>query len=203
MARATTSSRWRFLTFSLFTSTRSNDAFHVTLRLVLFRLSANTFTMIANINARMEGVSNIIANPVTYILMVNKDKKVVRWSGIWDNNNEADIKAFEKLGVSFGFPKVENAPMLITRAEGEALASGYLKAVSDGFLNNNHAELCRDFVAENVSWGKLISSHSSKLWVSIVRLYCNKFILIPQTGAMAQRLVFLPFLTFIQPHTVF
>jgi hypothetical protein len=129
-----------------------------------------TFTMIANVNARMEGVSNITANPVTYILMVNKDKKVVRWSGIWDNNNEADIKAFEKLGVGFGFPKVENAPMLITRAEGEAFASGYLKAVSDGFLNNNHAELCRDFVAENVSWGKLISSHSSKLWVSIVRL---------------------------------
>ena len=109
-----------------------------------------TFTMIANVNARREGLSNIVMNPVTYILMVNKNKKITRWSAIWDNNNEDVLKAVAKLGVDM--PKAENKPMLITRAEGEAFATKYLQALSDGFLDNSLAEKCRDFVADNVSW---------------------------------------------------
>jgi hypothetical protein len=41
-----------------------------------------TFTMIANVNARREGVTNIVKNTVTYILVVNKDKKIKRWSSV-------------------------------------------------------------------------------------------------------------------------
>jgi hypothetical protein len=109
-----------------------------------------TFTLIANVNARREGITNITMNPVTYILMANTDKKIVRWSAIWDNNSEDNLKAFAKIGVDF--PKTENEQILITRAEGEAFAAKYLKAISDGFLDNSHAEKCRDFVADNVSW---------------------------------------------------
>lgn len=109
-----------------------------------------TFTMVANVNARMEGVTNILMTPITYILMVNKNKKVVRWDSIFDNNNEDMLKIFAKLGIDY--PKAENKPMLITRAEGEAVALKYLQAISDGFMDNSHAEKCRDFVADNVSW---------------------------------------------------
>jgi hypothetical protein len=109
-----------------------------------------TFTVIANMNARREGITNITMNPVTYILMANTDKKIVRWNAIWDNNSEDNLKAFAKIGVDF--PKTENEQILITRAEGEAFAAKYLKAISDGFLDNSHAEKCRDFVADNVSW---------------------------------------------------
>lgn len=109
-----------------------------------------TFTMIANVNARREGVTNIVMIPVTYILMVNKNKKILRWSAIWDNNNEACLKAFAKLGIDL--PKAENEQILITKAEGESFAAKYLKAISDGFLDNSHADECRDFVADNVSW---------------------------------------------------
>eukprot|EP00956_Cyclotella_meneghiniana_P004661 scaffold5752_cov54-Cyclotella_meneghiniana.AAC.3 len=49
--------------------------------------------MIANIDARMALVTNIIMNPSTYILTVNKNKKIVRWEGIWNNNNESVLKA--------------------------------------------------------------------------------------------------------------
>ena len=118
-----------------------------------------TFVMIANVNARKEGVTNIVMNHATYILMVNNDKKIVRWSGIWDNNNDDVIKALKLVGVDF--PKVENAPMLITRAEGEAYAAKYLKAISDGFLDNSHAVKCHDFVADNVSWDW---SDGNKVW---------------------------------------
>lgn len=106
--------------------------------------------MIANVNARMEGVTNIVMNPVTYILMVNSEKKIMRWSGIWDNNNDDVIKAIKSVGVDF--PKVDNSPVLITRAEGETYATKYLKAISDGFLDNSHTKKCHDFVADNVSW---------------------------------------------------
>ena len=115
--------------------------------------------MIANVNARKEGVTNIVMNHATYILMVNNDKKIVRWSGIWDNNNDDVIKALKLVGVDF--PKVENAPMLITRAERDAYAAKYLKAISDGFLDNSHATKCHDFVADNVSWDW---SDGNKVW---------------------------------------
>jgi hypothetical protein len=109
-----------------------------------------TFTMIANVNARREGVTNITAHPMTFILKVNKDEKIERWSSIWDNDNEDCLKAFAMLGIDH--PKAEDEQMLITRAEGEAFAAMYLKAISDGFLDNSHTEKCRDFVADNVSW---------------------------------------------------
>lgn len=109
-----------------------------------------TFTMVANVNARREGVTNIIMNPITYILIVNEDKKVVRWDSVFDNNNANATKVFAKLGIDF--PKAENSQMLITRAEGEAFATNYLQAISDGFLDNSHAEKCRNFVADHVSW---------------------------------------------------
>ena len=109
-----------------------------------------TFTIIANVNARMAGVTNINMNPATYILTVNKDKKIVRWDVICDVNNKDLIKTLTNLGVDF--PKVEGDPMFITREEGEAFAAKYLKALSDGFLNNSHAEKCHKVVADNVSW---------------------------------------------------
>jgi hypothetical protein len=109
-----------------------------------------TFTMIANVNARREGVTNIVKNTVTYILVVNKDKKIKRWSSVWDNSNKTTLNAFAKLGIEF--PKPENKQVLITQAEGEAFAAKYLKALSDGFLDNSHAEKCRDLIADNISW---------------------------------------------------
>ncbi|KAL3775189.1 hypothetical protein ACHAWO_003805 [Cyclotella atomus] len=87
---------------------------------------------------------------MTFILKVNKDEKIERWSSIWDNDNEDCLKAFAMLGIDH--PKAEDEQMLITRAEGEAFAAMYLKAISDGFLDNSHTEKCRDFVADNVSW---------------------------------------------------
>ena len=109
-----------------------------------------TFTMIANIDARMAGVTNIIMNPSTYILTVNKDKKIVRWEGIWNNNNESVLKALTNLGIDY--PKVADDQVIITREEGETFAAKYLKAISDGYLDNSHAEKCHDFVADTVSW---------------------------------------------------
>jgi hypothetical protein len=55
-----------------------------------------TFTLIANVNARREGVTNIAMDPETHVLMVNTDKKIVRWNAIWDNNSEDNLKAFAK-----------------------------------------------------------------------------------------------------------
>eukprot|EP00956_Cyclotella_meneghiniana_P040525 scaffold198274_cov53-Cyclotella_meneghiniana.AAC.1 len=89
-------------------------------------------------------------NPATYILTVNKDKKIVRWDAIWNNKNEDALKALTDAGVDF--PKVEGDQMLITREEGEAFAAKYLSAISNGFLNNSHADKCHDFVADNVTW---------------------------------------------------
>lgn len=103
-----------------------------------------TFTMIANVNARRKGVTNITVHPMTFILKVNKDEKIERWSSIWDNDNEDCLKAFAMLGIDH--PKAEDEQMLITRAGRE------VKAISDGFLDNSHTEKCRDFVADNVSW---------------------------------------------------
>ena len=71
-------------------------------------------------------------------------------NGKWDNNNDDVIKAIKSVGVDF--PKVDNSPVLITRAEGETYATKYLKAISDGFLDNSHTKKCHDFVADNVSW---------------------------------------------------
>ena len=104
-----------------------------------------TFTMIANINCRMDGVSNITMSPATYILTVNNGHKIVRWNGIW--NNQDVPKALTKLGLDP--PKAE---ILITSEEGEHFAAKYLQAISDGFLDNSHAVKCRDFVADYVSW---------------------------------------------------
>ena len=109
-----------------------------------------TVNLIVNVNARMTGVTNIVMNPATYILAVNKEKKIVRWDAIWNNKNEDALKALTNLGVDF--PKVEGDQMLITREEGEAFAAKYLSAISNGFLDNSHAEKCHDFVADNVTW---------------------------------------------------
>ena len=109
-----------------------------------------TFQLIADINGRIKGVTNITMNPTTYILTVNKDKKVVRWDGVWDNNYEDWIKAITeitKLGVVLPEMETEETPKLITRAEGEAFAAKFLKAFSDAFMSNNHATLCRDLVS--------------------------------------------------------
>jgi hypothetical protein len=59
-------------------------------------------------------------NPVTYILIVDENKKIERWSSVWDNNNEACLIAFAKLSIHY--PKAENE-LLITQAEGEAFAA--------------------------------------------------------------------------------
>lgn len=109
-----------------------------------------TFTMIVNANARIEGVTNIMMSTVTYILMVNNDKKIVRWDGIWDNNIDDAQKAYARLGVQM--PSVDSAPMFITCSEGEVFATKLLKAFSDGFLDNSHAEKCHDLFADKISW---------------------------------------------------
>jgi hypothetical protein len=64
------------------------------------------------------------------------------------------LKALTKLGIDH--PKAENEQIPITQAEGKAFAIKYLKlkASSGGFLDNNHAEKCRDFVADNEHWCK-------------------------------------------------
>ena len=102
-----------------------------------------TFTMIANINGRMDGVTNI-----TMSLTVNSDQKIVRWDGIWDNKDVR--KVLTKLGIDS--PKADVVQILLTHQEGEHFAAKYLQAISDGFLDNSHADKCRDFVADNVSW---------------------------------------------------
>lgn len=118
-----------------------------------------TFDLITNINGRMEGETNIVVDPHTHILTVNSDKKVVKWEGIWDQNDENWGKAcppiiakLKKNGVEIPSELEAPLPMLITRAQGEEFAAKYMKAVSDGFLDNSHAVLCRDYVADNVSW---------------------------------------------------
>ena len=102
----------------------------------------------------MEGETNIVVDPHTHILTVNSDKKVVKWEGIWDQNDEDWGKAcppiiakLKENGVEIPSELEAPLPMLITRAQGEEFAAKYMKAVSDGFLDNSHAVLCRDYVS--------------------------------------------------------
>ena len=95
-----------------------------------------------------------MVDPHTHILTLNSDKKVESWLGMWDQNDEnwnkvcpPIIAKLKKMGVEIP-PELEaTLPMVITRAQGEEFAVKYMKAVSDGFMNNNHAVLCRDYVS--------------------------------------------------------
>eukprot|EP01083_Nonionella_stella_P153953 495351_1 len=88
------------------------------------------------------------------ILKLNDDKKIVRWSVVCDSNNEqlvdAVAKVTKKLGKEMPEPKEPTLP--ITLEEGEAFAAAVLKAFSDGFTENNHADTCAQIFADKLSW---------------------------------------------------
>ena len=88
------------------------------------------------------------------ILLLNDNKQVVRWSGVFDPNkhllDDAITKVSKKLGKEFPQPKMSAMP--ITAEEGREFAESFLKATAEGFPKNNHRENFGRFLADELSW---------------------------------------------------
>lgn len=109
---------------------------------------------ICNISGRLPDECNLIRNTLIHVLMVNSDKKVIEWRCIFDNNHEETAEAAAKIVAKCGIdiPKDEKAAPAITREEGEAFVTEFLKGVSAGFVKNNHRQTIGHLHAESVSW---------------------------------------------------
>ena len=97
--------------------------------------------------------NSLILNENVWSLMLNDDKKVIRWSMVWDPNNkqftDAIAKVMEKQGKEV--PKAEMPGF--TLEEGQAFAKDFMTACADGFTKNNHAETFTQLFADKLSWG--------------------------------------------------
>ncbi|KAL7541344.1 hypothetical protein ACHAXR_010829, partial [Thalassiosira sp. AJA248-18] len=94
----------------------------------------------------------VLSNSVM-VLKLNNDKQVVRWSGVWDPNNKMLLDAVAKVEKQLGKEMPKPKPtMPITLEEGHAFADAILKTATDGFAKNNHAAICTDLFADNLSW---------------------------------------------------
>ena len=109
-----------------------------------------SFQVTCNLDAR-RGMTNIATNKLAFILLLDpKTKKVTRWTGIWDNNDESVREAFAKLGMEVPHEKKPTMPITmipITLDEGKAFAAKYLQKAQSGFKKNNHSELMADMVS--------------------------------------------------------
>ena len=96
----------------------------------------------------------LVNNECVEILLLNDDKQVIRWSGVWDPNEKrllhALAKVHKKLGKEIPEPKMPAMP--ITVEEGREFAESFLKATAEGFPQNNHKEIFSRFLADELSW---------------------------------------------------
>lgn len=96
----------------------------------------------------------LVANNCIEILLLNEDKQVIRWSGIWDPNNKTLVDALAKVYKKLGkeMPEPKQAALPITVEEGRAFAQDFLKVSADGFPKNNHRESFGRFLADELAW---------------------------------------------------
>ena len=113
------------------------------------------------------------------ILLLNDNKQVVRWSGVWDpcllDEFDAFTKVSKKVGNDIGMPKPKEPKMPITAEEGHAWAHSCFRALSEGFAKSSHKDVCKHLFADELSWDW---SDGTKVWSRTCRYihiqgYCN------------------------------
>eukprot|EP01083_Nonionella_stella_P028689 79044_1 len=109
---------------------------------------------VSNVTGGLNNQSNLVLSNCSTILKLNSDKKITRWTGVWDPNNKQLIDAVAKVTKRLAkeMPKPKEPVMPITLEEGEAFAVAVLKAFSDGFAKNNFADTCANIFADKLSW---------------------------------------------------
>ena len=54
-------------------------------------------TLIINITGGVAGETNLVKNPITFILTVDDKEQVTRWEAYWDNENAEMLAALGKV----------------------------------------------------------------------------------------------------------
>ena len=99
-----------------------------------------------------ENSNNLIVNDNVWILKLNQDKKITRWSMVWNPNKDTMVKAMDeitKLGKKTPEP---NEHPSITLEEGLKFANDFMKALSSGFIKSNHTETLSKLFSDHLSW---------------------------------------------------
>ena len=89
------------------------------------------------------------------ILLLNDNKQVIRWSGVFDPNTnllDAFTKVTTKIGNDKGMPKPKEHTISITLDEGHGWAHSCLRALSEGFAKSSHKDVCKHLFTDELSW---------------------------------------------------
>ena len=100
-----------------------------------------------------ENSNNLIVNDNVWILKLNQDKKITRWSMVWNPNKDTMVKAMNKVMTKLGKKTPEpNKHPSISLEEGLKFANDFMKALSSGFIKSNHTETLSKLIADHLSW---------------------------------------------------
>lgn len=100
-----------------------------------------------------ENSNNLIVNDNVWIIKLNQDKKITRWSMVWNPNKDTMLKAMDKAMTKLGKKTPEpNEHPSITLEEGLKYANDFMKALSSGFIKSNHTETLSKLFSDHLSW---------------------------------------------------
>ena len=100
-----------------------------------------------------ENSNNLIVNDNVWIIKLNQDKKITRWSMVWNPNKDTMVKAMDKVMTKLGKKTPEpNEHPSISLEEGLKFANDFMKALSSGLIKSNHTETFAKLFADHLSW---------------------------------------------------